>query len=85
MASPVVAIRLVMCAQAVSEYADGSLAEVRLYPIELGYDSPRMAHRGVPRMADSATARRILERLQELSAPYGTEISIQGNVGIIRL
>jgi poly-gamma-glutamate synthesis protein (capsule biosynthesis protein) len=69
---------------AVSEFAGGRLAEVRLYPIELGYDSPRMAHRGVPKRADSTTARRILARLQELSAPYGTEITIQGEVGLIR-
>lgn len=69
---------------AVSEYANGEVSEVRLYPIELGYDSVRMAHRGVPMMADAATSRRILERLQELSAPYGTQITIQGSVGYIR-
>jgi poly-gamma-glutamate synthesis protein (capsule biosynthesis protein) len=69
---------------AVSEYHEGRVSEVRLYPVELGYDSPRMAHRGVPRQADAATARRILARLQQLSAPYGTEISIQGDVGYIR-
>lgn len=69
---------------ALSEYRNGEVAEVRLYPIELGYESPRMAHRGVPRMADSATARRILMRLQELSAPYGTVIDISGDVGYIR-
>lgn len=69
---------------AVSEYRGGQVAEVRLYPLELRYDSPRMAHRGVPRMADAVTARRILERLQELSSVYGTDITIQGDVGIIR-
>jgi len=69
---------------AVSEYNGAQLVEVRLYPVELGYASVRMAHRGVPVMADSATSRRILERLQELSAPYGTEISIRGDIGIIR-
>jgi len=69
---------------AVSEYEGGRLAEVRLHPVELGYASARMAHRGVPRVADSATARRILERLQALSAPYDTVISIQGDVGYIR-
>lgn len=68
---------------ALSEYRDGLLAEVRLYPVELGYASPRMAHRGVPRMADRVTVQRILTRLQSLSAPYGTVITIQGNVGII--
>ena len=69
---------------AISEYADGRLTEVRLHPIELGYQSPRMAHRGIPRIADAATSRRILERLQELSAPYGTDITIQNGVGYIR-
>lgn len=69
---------------AVSEYRGGEVAEVRLYPVELGYDSSRMAHRGVPRIADVTTSRRILERLQELSAPYGTRILIQGNIGYIR-
>lgn len=69
---------------AVSEYAGGQVAEVRLYPVQLDYDSARMAHRGVPRMADAATARRILTRLQALSAPYGTQISIRNDVGYIR-
>ena len=69
---------------AISEYVGGRLAEVRLYPIELDYDSPRMAHRGVPRLADSVTAGRILGRLQQLSEPYGTEISIEEGVGLIR-
>ena len=69
---------------AVSEFQGGRVAEVRLYPIELGYDSPRMAHRGIPRLVEGDTARRILERLQELSAPYGTRITISGDVGYIR-
>lgn len=69
---------------AVSEFAGGQVAEVRLYPIELGYDSERMAHRGVPRRVDGDAARRILQQLQRVSAPYGTEISIRDGVGYIR-
>lgn len=69
---------------AISEYAGDELTEVRLYPIELGYDAERMAHRGIPRMAGSQTATRILERLQDLSEPYGTQIRIEDNIGIIR-
>jgi len=69
---------------AVSEFAGGRVAEVRLHPIELGYESERMAHRGVPRLASGDTARRILEQLQRISAPYGTEISIRGDTGYIR-
>ncbi len=69
---------------AVSRYERGTLAEVRLYPIEMGVDL-RMAHRGIPRTASPAGAKRILERLQTLSEPYGTRIAIEDNVGVIRV
>lgn len=59
---------------------DGRLKELLLHPIELGFDG-RDAERGIPRLAfDSADnqqqARRILERLQTLSAEFGTQIEI---------
>jgi len=69
---------------AIAEFSNGRLSEVRLHPIELRYDAERMAHRGIPRIAPPETARRILVRLQELSAPYGTAITIENNVGLIR-
>jgi poly-gamma-glutamate synthesis protein (capsule biosynthesis protein) len=69
---------------AVSRFAGGTLAEARLHPIELT-DDVRMAHRGVPRLASADGARRILARLQALSAPLGTTIAIEGQVGVIRL
>ncbi len=69
---------------AVNRFEGGQLAEVRIYPVELGGDR-RMAHRGVPRMPSGEAAQRILKRLQELSAPYGTTIAIRNNVGIITL
>ena len=69
---------------ALSEFRAGSLAEIRLHPIELRYAARRMAHRGIPQIAPPETAHRILTRLQELSAPYGTTITIQDNTGIIR-
>jgi poly-gamma-glutamate synthesis protein (capsule biosynthesis protein) len=68
---------------ALSRFERGTLAEVRLHPIELT-DDVRMAHRGVPRMASPQGAQRILARLQKLSAPLGTAITIEGNVGVIR-
>jgi poly-gamma-glutamate synthesis protein (capsule biosynthesis protein) len=68
----------------VMEYNGDTLVEVRLYPIELAYDAARMAHRGIPRLADRETGTRILTRLQELSEPYGTRITIEENVGYIR-
>ncbi|MFK4380930.1 CapA family protein [Bradyrhizobium sp. USDA 223] len=69
---------------AVSRFEQNQLAELRLYPIELGY-SKRFADRGVPRLAPATEANVILERLQKLSEPFGTAIAIENDVGVIRL
>lgn len=69
---------------AVNRFEDGALAEVRLHPVELGYEEVRLARRGLPKIAPPEIAQRILERLQELSEPLGTTITIEGNVGVIR-
>lgn len=69
---------------AVSEYDGDRLVEVRLHPVELRYDSERMAHRGIPRTAPPEVGQRILTRLQELSEPLGTTIVIEDGVGYIR-
>ncbi|PBB80015.1 hypothetical protein CK218_15180 [Mesorhizobium sp. WSM3879] len=68
----------------VSRFELNQLAELRLYPIELGR-SKRFADRGVPSLAPTQQAKAILERLQILSKPFGTEIVIENNVGVIRL
>jgi len=69
---------------AVSTYANGAVSEIRLYPVELGVaDSD--ASKGVPRLAPPDVAKQILETLIALSRPYGTEISIEDNVGVIRV
>lgn len=60
------------------------LAELRLCPVELGH-SKRFANRGIPRLAATSQARAILEHLKKLSKPYGTEIAIENDVGVIRL
>ena len=69
---------------AVSEFAGGRLTEVRLHPTDLGH-AERMAQRGVPRLASREVGRRVLERLRQLSEPFGTTIEIEGGVGVIRL
>lgn len=69
---------------AISEFAGGTLKEVRLHPIELRYDESKLSLRGIPRIAPPQIAQRILRRLQDLSAPLGTTIAIEGNIGVIR-
>ena len=66
------------------DYSDGRAVEVRIYPLDLGntYD---LSRRGIPHLADPATARRILGNLQRWSKPFGTRIDIEGSVGIIRI
>ena len=69
---------------AVSRYVKGQVAEIRLHPIDLG-TAVEGAAKGVPGTASPAVAQRILERLQRLSAPFGTNITIEKGVGVIRL
>jgi poly-gamma-glutamate synthesis protein (capsule biosynthesis protein) len=71
---------------AVSEFRDGQLSEVRLYPLSLDHNTgPTPRPQGTPRLASSADAQRILEEIQRDSAQFGTKISIENSVGIIRV
>jgi len=67
---------------AIAQFRQGRLSELRLYPIDLGYGRP-LTESGTPRLAGADKAKVILERLQKISAPYGTQIEIQNGVGII--
>lgn len=69
---------------AVSRFEQNQLAELRLYPIELGR-SKRLANQGVPQLAGSHEAKEILDRLRKLSEPFGTQILVENGVGVIRL
>lgn len=68
----------------VSRFERNHLAELRLYPIELGY-AQRFANRGIPKLVARSQAKAILERLQKLSEPFGTEIAFENDVGVIKL
>jgi len=68
---------------ALSKFDKGQLQEVRIFPIWARYDGP-LSRRGLPMTAPPEIAQRILTRLQKLSAPLGTKIAIEGNVGVIR-
>lgn len=59
---------------------NGKLEELIVYPIELGFDLPNY-RKGWPKVAQSTD---ILNSLIELSKPFGTNIEIKNNVGIIK-
>ncbi len=65
-------------------YEGERLAAVELHPIALGFGLP-VDRRGTPRRAEGAEAREILARLASLSAPYGTKVEIDGEIGRLRL
>lgn len=66
----------------ICHFNDDGLVRVVLHPADLGYEKPR-ARRGYPRLADEKTSERILEELADLSEPYGTQIELEGGVGVI--
>jgi hypothetical protein len=68
---------------AVSRYDKGKLQEVRLYPTDGGFDRA-ISQRGVPHLASPEVSRRVLERVQKLSQRFGTKITIDGSVGVIK-
>ncbi|MGW3108370.1 CapA family protein [Streptomyces sp. NPDC001100] len=71
---------------AVSRFgANGALNALDLHPVELHWDGPRDADRGIPRLAGLTAAERILSRLRRLSEPFGTEIAIRDGVGHLHL
>ncbi|MBI4203083.1 MAG: CapA family protein [Chloroflexi bacterium] len=68
---------------AMTRWEKGEFKEARLYPVDLGFGKPR-SERGRPALAEGDVAREILDRFQQRSAPFGTEIIREGNVGVIR-
>lgn len=67
-----------------SHFDGGRLREVRLHPLVLERQpAPRLE--GAPRPAPPADALRILERLREECLRWGTQLSIEGDEGVIHI
>jgi len=77
---------------------DHQVTEIRLYPVNLGRDPslPGKITRSVglgshpktdgrPYLADPAAGAVILERMRDISKPLGTTMTVDNNVGIIRV
>lgn len=62
----------------------GICVGIDLYPVDLRWKLPP-SRRGTPELATGETARSILERLAELSRPYGTRIEMREGVGSVVL
>jgi poly-gamma-glutamate synthesis protein (capsule biosynthesis protein) len=66
------------------KYDNAELHEIILHPIDLGYSAPQ-SQQGIPHVPSPENAQRILQKLQKLSAPFGTNIAIENNLGVIRI
>jgi hypothetical protein len=69
---------------AVTDFENAKAKTVHLFPLDVG-NTYEPSRRGIPHLADAANARRILETLLKDSAQFGTKISIEGSVGVIRI
>lgn len=65
----------------VAVFAGKTVVEIKFYPVDMGFRLPR-AHQGLPRLADAALGRTILERLIKMSEIYGTRIVIKDGIGV---
>jgi hypothetical protein len=69
-----------------SRYEGGRLVEVKLYPADTGRDSSRaVSSQGIPMTPSPEVAQHILQKVQQVSARFGTTIAIEGNVGVIHV
>ncbi|MFC2002025.1 CapA family protein [Chloroflexota bacterium] len=59
------------------------LTGLKLYPLTHGR-GPR-SQSGLPMLADDKTARKLIEYLAELSAPFGTKIEFKDGIGLVKL
>ena len=60
------------------------LQEIRLYPIDLGFKRPR-SQRGRPVLAQGDVAQEVLDLFRRLSLPFGTDLDIRDEVGVIQV
>jgi poly-gamma-glutamate synthesis protein (capsule biosynthesis protein) len=67
----------------VCEFVSHRLRAIRIYPITI--EAAAGSRSGSPSLARGERARAILARLKELSAAFGTEVTISGDVGVVRI
>ncbi len=74
---------------AYSHFENGKLTEVRIYPVDLGFEQDGHlrpgSQVGIPRRPRPEVARAILAQVQEYSKPFGTRIDIEDGVGVIHV
>lgn len=70
---------------AYAHYENGKLAEVRIYPVDIGQTPRTGSELGIPKRPTLAVATKILNEVIEYSKPWGTKIVVENGVGYIRI
>ncbi len=70
---------------ATARYDRSRLVELRVHPADVGKEPRPVSKIGIPLVPTRAIAQQILERVQRLSAPFGTRMTIEDGVGVIRV
>jgi poly-gamma-glutamate synthesis protein (capsule biosynthesis protein) len=65
-------------------FEGGAMVECRLYPVTLGFGKRRTV-RGRPMLARGELAEKIINKVAELSRPFGTSISYEDGIGTVKL
>lgn len=68
---------------ATCDFVRGELRGIKLYPIDLGFNSPR-SQRGRPMIVEGDMAVEIIERVAALSEMYGTKVTFTDGIGVIQ-
>jgi len=68
----------------VIEFENKKLKQISLYPLTLGFGKPR-GIRGRPLIADEVLGKKLIDKMKELSEPFGVEIQYRDNIGYIRM
>ena len=68
-----------------SRFEGGKLVEVRVHPADVGIGYRPISRIGIPLTPAPEVAQQILERLQRLSKVFGTTMTIEKGVGVIRV
>lgn len=65
-------------------FKNGRLNEIKLYPISLGFGKP-IHKRGRPMFANKLVGQKIINRIKQLSLPFGTKIIHKDGVGLVKI
>jgi poly-gamma-glutamate synthesis protein (capsule biosynthesis protein) len=68
-----------------TRFEGGRLAEVRVHPADVGKGYRPLSKIGIPMVPAPPVAQEILAKVQRLSKPFGTALTIENGVGVIRV